>query len=103
MRKEIIDLRMSIEELEDLPLYRWKELLWERRREVKRELKYLQEASEFLEIATAEDLRKRALNYKAITQRRIKADNRVKHWTRKEEQSEEGKEKEKIEKDSIDG
>lgn len=82
MKKQIIDLRMDIEELQELPMYRWTELLWQRRREVKAELKRLKEAHEFLQLATAEDLKMRALRYKEVVHKRLKRDKGVRHLMR---------------------
>lgn len=96
MKKEIIDLRLTAEELEELPMYHWKELLRERKKEVKIELRRLKEASEFLETATAEDLRMRALDYKRVVKQRVGRDKKVTNWIRINNMSEEKKEKEQI-------
>lgn len=97
MEKEIIDLRLlGIEELEELPMYKWTELLWQRREAVRKQLRLIQRASEFLENATAQSLRMRALRYKRVVEERVKKDKEVRHWIRESNQSEESKEKEKM-------
>lgn len=78
--EDIINLRDNIEELEDLPIYRWKELQKLRKYILELELKRVTEALKFIETATPEEFKAKALGYKRYVEGRMEKKEAETAW-----------------------